>query len=266
MGRKYLEEIGIGLEDIPLGFCLEEASNIEKGRGKRWFLEREKYGFDSRETWDLDYTLKLYLYERLCMYNEKLVLVGDELLKIKDIEYKGVVYTHKKAIDKILAGFELALTKDNLKFEKANDAEIYIKINDAMSLFCLAVKDIEYIGVQIGLISKNIDLNLEEEVKLYGFNQKDVWFLIKNFKEYLYKRLKMYDEVTDNVIDKSAKFHNIEYNDEILTLQEYIDKILEGLELDINCSDLEKSSNKEIQEKIDIVFNLLPRGIKHLWW
>ena len=266
MGRKYLEDIGIKLEDMPLGFCLEEANNIEKGRGKRWYLEREKYGFDSRETWDLDYTLKLYLYERLCMYKEKLVFVKEELLKIKDIEYKGKIYTHKEVIDKVLDGFKLALTKDDLRFEKVNDKDIYIQIHDAFCLMCLAIKDIEYIGVQIGLVSKSIDINLEEESKVYGFNQRDVWFLVKNFKEYLYTRLKMYDEVTDNIIDKSAKFHNIEYNGEILTLQEYIDKILEGLELDIKCSDVKKINSKEIQEKIDVVFDLLPYGIKHLWW
>lgn len=266
MGRKYLEDIGLKLEDMPLGFCLEEANNIEKGRGKRWYLEREKYGFDSRETWDLDYTLKLYLYERLCMYKEKLILVEDELTKIEDIVYKGEEYSHKEVIDKVLDGFKLALIKDDLRFERVNDESIYIQIHDAFCLMCLAIKDIEYIGVQIGLASKSIDINLEEESKIYGFNQRDVWFLVKNFKEYLYKRLKMYDEVTDNIIDKSAKFHNIEYNDEILTLQEYIDKILEGLELDIECSDVKKINNKEIQEKIDVVFDLLPYGIKHLWW
>lgn len=266
MNRKYLEDIGLKLEDIPQGFCLDEANNTTSGRGKLWHLEREKYGFDSRETWDLDYTVKLYLYERLCMYKEKLILVEDKLIKIEDIIYKGDEYSHIEVITKILEGFKLSLTVENLKFEKIHEADIYTQINDSVRLFCLSMKDIEYIGVCMSLASKNTDINFEEEEKLYGFNQKDVWFLIKNFKKYFYDRLKMYEYVTDNIIDKKCKFHNIEYKGEILTFYEYINILLEGLKLDIECSDEEKLNSIEIQNKIDIVFDILPYGLKHLWW
>lgn len=266
LNRKYLNDIEIKLEDIPMGFCLEEANDIKKGRGKRWFLEREKYGFDSRETWDLDYTIKLYLYEKLCMYKEKLNLVEKEVQSLKKVKYKDKEYTHKEAIDFILENFKLALLKDNLKFEKMNESDICIRINNAMELFCLLISDIEYIGVSIGMASKNLKVDLEEEIQIYGFNQRDIWFLVKNFKEFLYERLKMYNEVTDNIIDKSSKFHEIKYEEDILTFQEYIDKLLEGLELDIKCSDEEKLNSVEIQEKINVVFDLLPNGMKHLWW
>lgn len=265
MKRKYLEEIGLKLEDTPIGCCLEESKNIEKGRGKRWFIERKKYGFDSRETWDLDYTIKLYLYERLCMYKEKLVLVEKEVQNLQSVIYKDKEYTHIEAIDFIIENFKLALLKDDLKFEKMNESEICKMINNAMELFCLIISDIEYIGMAIAINSKNKDINFEEELKIYGFNQKEVWFLVKNFKEFLYKRLTMYNEVTENIIDKSSRFHEIVFKKEIITFQEYIDMLLEGLELDTKCSDEEKN-NLEIQEKVNIVFELLPCGIKHLWW
>ena len=266
MNRKYLKDIGLTIEDIPLGFCLEEARDEFRGRGRIWAYERNKYGFDSRETWSLDYTITLYLYERLSMYKEKMYLANDEVQNLKSKSYKNKEYSHREIVDKILEGLKLDLTLGDNDLSRIKDKEIADKIENTLYLLALSLKDIEYIGVSIGEASRNLEIDFEKEVQEYGFNQKEVWFLVKNLKEFIYNRLKMYNEITDNFIEKDGDFHSIEYKGEKLTFQDYIDKLLEGLELDIKCSDLEKAKNECIREKIDDVFNLLPLNFNKLWW
>jgi hypothetical protein len=41
-----------------------------KERQKRFKKERKTYGFDSRETWAMDYTLATWLYEHLSWYRD----------------------------------------------------------------------------------------------------------------------------------------------------------------------------------------------------
>lgn len=266
MNRKYLKDIGLKLEDIPEGFCFEEALDVSRGRGKEWAIEREEYGFDSREIWSLDYTIKLYLYERLSMYKEKLYLVEDELKNIRKIEFNNKEYSHIDIIDEILEGLRLDFTIGEHDMIRISDIDIYNKLNNVLYLLELCLQDIEYIGINMGLASRNLKIDYEKENLEYGFNQKEVWFLVKNLKEFIYKRLKMYDDVTDGFLIKDGDFHAFEYKEEILTFQDYIDKILEGLELDMNCSDLEKANNPDIKTKIDDVFKLLPLCFGHLWW
>lgn len=64
MGRRYLEEIGVELKETPWGW------NKGDSREDRWQKEREEIGFDERETWSLDHTMNLLLYERLRRYKE----------------------------------------------------------------------------------------------------------------------------------------------------------------------------------------------------
>lgn len=62
--HKYLEELGIKATDI----CIPNSENTEDSRMPRFLDQREKYGFDERETWSLDYTFACWLYEHLKMY------------------------------------------------------------------------------------------------------------------------------------------------------------------------------------------------------
>ena len=62
---KYLKDLGILEDNTPQGW------NKDDSRQERWCKEREIYGFDEKETWSMDFTFKLWLYERLSMYNEK---------------------------------------------------------------------------------------------------------------------------------------------------------------------------------------------------
>lgn len=110
MRRKYLEDINI-VEEPPTLWCL----NDERQK-TQWEKEREEYGFDEREIWDLHYTFYCWLYERLKMYIERACVdLEDDTFK-----YKGETLTQKQCIDKMLEGLELALTKqeDNLTMEE----------------------------------------------------------------------------------------------------------------------------------------------------
>lgn len=63
MAHKYLSEI-IDLKNTPYGY------SENTGRDKKWSEEREKFGFDERETWSLDISFFCWLYERLRMFKD----------------------------------------------------------------------------------------------------------------------------------------------------------------------------------------------------
>lgn len=65
MKRFYLDEINAN-------FWRNTNKYIPKKRAKeraaKWKEERKKYGFDNRDTWNVDVTMVALLYERLRMY------------------------------------------------------------------------------------------------------------------------------------------------------------------------------------------------------
>lgn len=68
MSHKYLNAIGVKSNEP----CVFNTLDIDNGkeRQKRFDKERETYGFDSRETWSMDYTLATWLYEHLAWYRD----------------------------------------------------------------------------------------------------------------------------------------------------------------------------------------------------
>ena len=118
MARKYLEEIGIKAEDTPWGYGYEDDE-----REERWQKEREEIGFDERETWSLDHTMNLLLYERLHRYKElaeKIINLDFHTFKYNDEEL-----TERQCIERILEGLELELTLD--EYDKRRQEDEYIK-------------------------------------------------------------------------------------------------------------------------------------------
>ena len=80
MAHKYLYDI------LPKGKTPYDFEFDDEIRNQKWEKEREQYGFDERETWNLDFTFFCWLYERLKRYKEincvdlscKIVKVNDE--------------------------------------------------------------------------------------------------------------------------------------------------------------------------------------------
>jgi len=120
MISKYLSDLGVKEEDLPWNWCSGDS------REKQWKKQRDKYGFDERDTWGLDYTLILLIYPRLKMYNE-INIIDTSFHKV---EYEDKKYTYQECIDKILEGFEIYLTKNQLDLNKEEEN----KINDAVIL------------------------------------------------------------------------------------------------------------------------------------
>ena len=123
---KYIDDLGIKFEKTPQGW------NAEDDRQEGWKQDREVYGFDERETWSLDYTFKLWLYERLSMYNE----VNRVDTKYHKYSYKGKEITLQECIDRILEGLKLDLTLDDYD-TKRDDKTTQDKIDDTLPLFTL---------------------------------------------------------------------------------------------------------------------------------
>lgn len=101
----YLEKLGIPIEKCGTNFC----DKTDK-RYADWMKEREKYGFDSRETWCLEHIFFSWLYERLMMYKEKASEIID--LTYHKFNIGGKEYTQMECIDKMLNLLEYILVSD----------------------------------------------------------------------------------------------------------------------------------------------------------
>ena len=65
--HKYLNQIGISSKET----CIFNASEFEPRKMKKYRKERQKYGFDSRETWCLSYTLISWVYSHIRYMKEE---------------------------------------------------------------------------------------------------------------------------------------------------------------------------------------------------
>ena len=122
---KYLKDIGILEDNTPQGW------NRDDSRQEQWTKEREIYGFDEKETWSMDFTFKLWLYERLSMYNE--VNCIDTFFH--KYEFKGETITFQECIDRMLDGLKIELTID----EYRRTDEQKEKVDDIVNIFALCL-------------------------------------------------------------------------------------------------------------------------------
>ena len=122
---KYLKDLGIKEDKTPQGW------NKDDSRQEQWAKEREIYGFDEKETWSMDFTFKLWLYERLSMYNE----VNCIDTSFHKYEFKGEINTFQECIDRMLDGLKIELTID----EYRRTEEQKEKVEDIVNIFALCL-------------------------------------------------------------------------------------------------------------------------------
>lgn len=148
--RYYLDEIKKN------GYLMDIASDDE--RHDQWKLERDKYGFDGRDTWSLDMTMTEMLYERLNMYYEK----ADKFIKLETYTYEFEGHTYNRR-ELILMMIEDA--KFYLSFEY--DVIDEIQSHDNMT-------DDE--------LKTHVDKYGEYEVKAYNAKKRlwKIWALVQN--------------------------------------------------------------------------------------
>ena len=113
----FLEKLGVPLKYRGTNFC----DNTDK-RHNRWVKERKKYGFDSKETWSLDYTFYVWLYEHLMMYKK-------EAFKVVDLDYHkfdvdGKEYTQRQLINRLLKDLRYIMLNDYYMFDKKDYEKI----------------------------------------------------------------------------------------------------------------------------------------------
>lgn len=142
MAHKYLNKLGIKSTEI----CI---FNTEKDKhNKRWKIERKKYGFDTRETYSMDYTSATWLYEHLKVYKKVNICdlsyhkfnipvlhdIPESEIDKKDVNYRYTTEvieerTQDEAIALIIDYLEQYLLKDkhygkgNYDFEKFSKIE-----------------------------------------------------------------------------------------------------------------------------------------------
>jgi len=125
-GHAYLDE----LESPPHTFS-EVAYNDE--RVEKWEEEKRVYGFDSTETWDLNYTFYAWLYEHLRMYQDKASKIVN--LHYHTFEWKGKEYYQDEIIDMILNRLRFRFSDEYDDFE----AEQNLYINEIGELWAIVL-------------------------------------------------------------------------------------------------------------------------------
>ena len=124
MGRKYLDDIG---EDYS---WVWEPEGSE--RDELFEKEREIYGFDSRETWSLDYVFYMWLYERLKMYIE---YAGEIVnLNFHKFVYKEKEYTQLELINMMIERLESYFKKEDLFVSSEEEYEPIKEIGEIWAL------------------------------------------------------------------------------------------------------------------------------------
>lgn len=124
MGRKYLDDIG------------EDYSWVWKPEGSErdeiFEKEREIYGFDSRETWNLDCVFYMWLYERLKMFVE----IGGQVvdLNYNKFDFKGKEYTQLELINMMIERLESYFKKEDLFVSSEEEYEPIKEIGEIWAL------------------------------------------------------------------------------------------------------------------------------------
>ena len=116
MGRKYLDDIGITKGREHWWF---DDDQYPDDRVAKWAKEREIYGFDDRETWDLQTTFYLWLYERLMKYKESTSGIID--LNFHTFEYRGKKLTQENLIDLLIGLLKFFFSNSYNEFDPVHN-------------------------------------------------------------------------------------------------------------------------------------------------
>ena len=112
--HQYLEDV------MPLKKCGVNFMDNKDDRYPVWMLQRKLYGFDVRETWNLDVIFCEWLYEHVMAYKEVTIVNMDN----PTFEIGPKKYTMREAIDELLR-----CLKYLIKHEYAYDKSVLEKYN-----------------------------------------------------------------------------------------------------------------------------------------
>lgn len=132
--HRFLNEIGIKDDHI----CAPSTTDDDNGseRMELFIKEREEYGFDQRETWSLDFTAALWLYEHLKMYKEKageIVNLSFHRFNISEVKVDQKIWETEKISDiqdHVSTGEEKEITQEEAIDLCCDYLEHYIKTEE----------------------------------------------------------------------------------------------------------------------------------------
>lgn len=108
MSRKYIDDLNLGYTDQDL------KGHPDDPRQEKWKQQVDTYGFNERETWDLDIAFYMWLYERLMMYKE----VSDINTSFQKYKFQGVTITQEECIDRMVEGCKYAIISDRYEISE----------------------------------------------------------------------------------------------------------------------------------------------------
>lgn len=108
--HKYLEDIGVEYKQLFPYLYKEENDKLHVDTQKFFQKEYETYGFASRETWNLDGTFYIWVYERTKRFVE--VAKGTIDLNYHKFNFKGKEYTQLEMINMMFERIEYCLDED----------------------------------------------------------------------------------------------------------------------------------------------------------
>lgn len=120
MAHKYLDDICVTSNQDRWWFNDDQYPDDK--RLKKWEKEREIYGFDDRETWDLQSTFYLWLYERLMKFVESASPIVN--LEYHKFEYKGKEYTQIEMINMMLERLKFFFSPSYVDFDPESEKKV----------------------------------------------------------------------------------------------------------------------------------------------
>lgn len=127
MSRFYIDEIK------KLGDVSDDGISPDDTRHEQWKNEREKFGFDGRDTWSLDFTMTEMLYERLQMYMVK----ADEIVNLSyhTYDFGGKTYTQREIILEMINDAETFLKFEYDAIDELNEDDFSAMTEDEMDAY-----------------------------------------------------------------------------------------------------------------------------------
>ena len=101
--HKILEDLGFKRHDIPENYnelipCKRVFARPDDTRLHKWKLERKTYGFDERETWNLDRSFAYWLLERLKQNDRRRRIMENSRRSLGYIRSIVLVVEHARTI------------------------------------------------------------------------------------------------------------------------------------------------------------------------
>ena len=160
--RKYLNDIGIKDEET----CIPNSADTSDERMPRFLEQREKYGFDERETWSLDFTFSCWLYEHLRMFLD----IGGKIVDLNFYKFEISVLEELKNPVKNEKGFPERIFKKNKKKIEVTQEEAIRKCIEYLENYFKLKQEI---GIENAI---KADAYLENAVEIFKVILPAMWW------------------------------------------------------------------------------------------